>query len=77
MLHLALFLAAPVLTLHLGGKWLGPLLGIAALDLFARALGVRGGLLTLMPSPLPLWLIAAGIAWLVFEGPPSRPLLAP
>ncbi|MCS7268031.1 MAG: hypothetical protein NZ704_08240 [Geminicoccaceae bacterium] len=69
MVHLALLLAAPVPPFYVGGKWLGPLLGIAALDVIARWSGARGGLSDLLPSPLPLWIVAAVLAWLLFEGP--------
>lgn len=69
MLYLALGLAGPVLDLYLGGRWIAATLGIACLHGLARASGRPAGLLDLLPSPLPLWIAAAGLAWLVLEGP--------
>jgi hypothetical protein len=69
VLYLALGLAGPVLNLYLGGRWIAATLGLACLHALARATGRPGGLLDLVPSPLPFWIAAAALAWLVFEGP--------
>lgn len=69
MLYLALALAGPILNLYTGGRWIAATLGLAFLHGLARAGGRPGGLLDLLPSPLPLWIAAASLAWLVAEGP--------
>lgn len=69
MLYLALGLAGPVLNLYTGGRWIAAMLGLACLHGLARAAGRPGGLLDFLPSPLPLWIAAAALAWLVVEGP--------
>lgn len=69
VVHLALALAGPILSLYTGGRWLAASFGLAVLHEFLRRFGHPGGLLDLAPDARPLWLIALALGLLLLNGP--------
>jgi hypothetical protein len=70
VVYVALLLAALVLRFYVGGPWLAPAFGLAAMHFLLHQRGAEGGLLDLFESAWPLWACAILLGLLVLQGPP-------
>lgn len=58
-----------ILQAYLGGAWVAPCGGCCAMHFLMKQWGWPGGLLDLMPTARPLWLVAAALLVMIFVGP--------